>query len=703
LDFGALPLLLMTLLMDPVPFAYLPWPEAEPLFYYPGYRFLGEIGQFLAWTNEVWHGGWQGRDFFCLYGPVYIFSILGMWKAVGKSVQSLYAYWQIMAVFSGIVAYAFFRQFSKWRVLCFLAALILIFSSVLEYQASSCRFTAAIGAITLLAAHGRGIRGLVMPAGILTALALATSQEVGLSILFGALVFMVCRSFALGFLRLTANLLTFSCGMLVVLVPIAALFAWNGALRPMVSDIIGYPRFVSLGYGNYFFPRADAIIPLNVTGAPLSSLFIQTGFASTMLFYYGPAMYAACGAYISVRMVLSRWKLDVFDSMIAGLTAAGVILFGAALGRSDYAHLIFALPPAIVLHILFLGRSARIVKERVFQDRRGRGRGEILLCALFILVSALFFNPSLIGRKLAMLTQNNSIDRMLLALRPPKPLLNMPTLSFVDVATYVKKRFDPSDYILALPSNSAYYYLADRRNATRFCQFSMLATDEHRAEVLRDITRRKPKYVIYDITGERVDDLSDEVQFPGPLWFILKNYSTEKRMGNTLILLKGECIRGWLAREDVVFDWDMSGPEHASLMGLRGVTILNHSDSGLRIRLETGQSELSIDGLKLDSDEFYELVVSANIQAGNRASISWTVNTGGARETYSKLFAVDLRGRWEQYRIFIASPQPYGSIEFMKLALSDEPTDAVIREIKLIHLKHLSLREQTDRASVLSD
>ncbi|UCD59134.1 MAG: hypothetical protein JSV16_08610, partial [Candidatus Hydrogenedentota bacterium] len=153
LDFGAVPLLLMLLLLDPLYFAYLPWPEAEKFFFYEGYRFFGEIGQFLAWANEVYHGAWQGRDFFCLYGPLYIYSIVAMWKLAGKSVQALGAYWQIMGVLSLIALYAFFRQHWRGRLLCVLAALTLVFVSVLEYPLSSCRVTAAIGVFALLAAH----------------------------------------------------------------------------------------------------------------------------------------------------------------------------------------------------------------------------------------------------------------------------------------------------------------------------------------------------------------------------------------------------------------------------------------------------------------------------------------------------------------------------------------------------------------------
>ncbi len=692
LDFGAIPLLLMTLLLDPVYFAYLRWPEAEKFFYFEGYRFFGEIGQFLAWANAVYHGAWQGRDFFCLYGPVYIFSIVGMWKLAGKSLQALLVYWQLMGVLSAIAAYAFFRQFWRWRVMCALATLVLLFVSVLEYPLSSCRFTAALGAMALLAAHGRGVRGLLIPAGILAALALATSQEVGLATLVAVLVFVVCHNFGAGLSSLFRKVGSFAIGLLIVLIPLALIFSAHDALWPIVRNVIEYPRAVALGYGNYPFPRADAVIPINLTGAPLSALLVRIGAASIMPFYYGPAVYAACAAYLLVRLIL-RWRFDAFDSMTAALTASGIMMFGVALGRSDYAHLIFALPPAFLLHLLFIGRATGILKDNIPRWRTQNFRwDELLLCALFLAASLAFLHPSLLAQK-TVARAKNSVEKILFVFRLPEHPPRVQGPGFMDVVDFVKERTNPDDYILALPNNSAYYYLTDRRNATRFCQFAMLTTDRQRAEVLEDVEKRRPKCVIYDIVGERVDELSDEVQFPRTLDFILQNYAGVKRFGDTLILLDGNSIPGWRPSEKTVLEWDPLQPEHAERLHWKGARFLSRDDSGLRLSVEGRQSELAIGKLALDSNDFYVLALSARIGRGNVARIVWTVNRAGKKKTYSKMFAVDMKGKWEDYRVLISTPQPPGLIESIALMPSDEPTEMTIRDIRLIRFDHLAPRE----------
>ncbi|UCD57571.1 MAG: hypothetical protein JSV16_00225, partial [Candidatus Hydrogenedentota bacterium] len=412
----------------------------------------------------------------------------------------------------------------------------------------------------------------------------------------------------------------------------------------------------------------------------------------TMLFYYGPAVYALCAAYLAVRLVVDRWRLDAFDSMVAALVASGSMLFGVALGRSDNAHLIFALPPAFCLHLLFVGRSGSILRENITGCRVRKFRyAEFLICTAFLFASLAFFNPALLARKTAERAKD-SVEKMLYALKLPKPL-KVYGPAFMEVVEHVRTRTGPHDYVLALPSNSAYYYLTDRRNPTRFCQFAMLATDRHRVEVLEDIRRRRPKYVIYDIIGERVDEISDEVQFPGALDFILRNYAGEERIGDTLILLDGDFIPGRGPSETPLLEWGFSRPEIPARLDLKGARVLGRSSLGLHLSLEIPEAELSINGLALDSGNFYLLRLSARIDEGNVGKIAWTVNRGGEKKTYSKMLTVNMKGEWQEYRMLIATRKPSGMIESIKLIASDDPTGVCIRSITLTRLNHLTPRK----------
>ena len=67
----------------------------------------------------------------------------------------------------------------------------------------------------------------------------------------------------------------------------------------------------------------------------------------------------------------------------------------------------------------------------------------------------------------------------------------------------------PEDAILVLPNSGAYYYLAERRNPTRFAMAHQMVTNAHRAEALRALRADPPRLVVWDDAGGRVDGIED--------------------------------------------------------------------------------------------------------------------------------------------------------------------------------------------------
>src|SRR5262245_19534943 len=59
------------------------------------FTFQGEIGQHLAWADALRRGGFQGRDFFCLYGPLYDVGTAGFWALVGRSIAAFELWFSI--------------------------------------------------------------------------------------------------------------------------------------------------------------------------------------------------------------------------------------------------------------------------------------------------------------------------------------------------------------------------------------------------------------------------------------------------------------------------------------------------------------------------------------------------------------------------------------------------------------------------------
>jgi len=693
LDYCVIPLLIMMITMpSPLLYHYLLRPETESLFFYPGYRFMGEIGQFLAWGNAVYHGAWQGRDFFCLYGPLHIFPVVALWKIVGRSGHALIVYWGTMGVLSSVALYAFFRQFWKRHDLCFLIVLNVIFISAHEWARSSCRFTASLGAIALIAAHGRGVRKTLLPCGILVGISLATSQEVGLATLAAVSTFVICKGLDRDLAGILREMSTLLLGILLVLLPLAVVFSRHGALLPLIQDMMEYPRVVTVGFGNLPFPDITSIIPLNVTGATLREFLPRAGVLSTSLFYYGPVIYTGSLMYLIIRSALNRLRFDLYDSMIAAQLAYGMMMFGVALGRSGYPHLVFALQPAFILHLLFVGRAANLVRNgSIKHDTRGFSMGELIICGAFICASLLFFNPLPAGKKvLARIRFLEQAGWTIMRAPTQLPPQQKP-LAFLGVAEYIRSKTSPEDAILSLPNNAAYYYLADRPNATRFCQFHMLVSNRYREEALEELREHPPEYVIYDIRGVRVDNLSDEVQFPRVLEFILQNYVAEKRMEDTLILHRSDEGRTSLGEETVLLFEEFSQVENVEILRRKAVQIGDAEPEGVRMLLEGAVSQLTIENLTLDASNIYLFECRAKIDRGNVGRIMWRVKAPGGTRQYSKMFAVDMRGESKRYWVLLATPDPQrGEIESITMVPSDKKSAITLHSIRLTRLDSLS-------------
>ena len=105
------------------------------------------------------------------------------------------------------------------------------------------------------------------------------------------------------------------------------------------------------------------------------------------------------------------------------------------------------------------------------------------------------------------------------------------------VVRWLQLRAAPTDAILFLPNDAAYYYLLDRPSPIRFVMGHQIATDAHRAEVLAALRRDPPRFVVWDHGALRVDDLPDERVFgPALLRWIDQGYAEAARLGDVSIL-----------------------------------------------------------------------------------------------------------------------------------------------------------------------
>ncbi len=482
--------------------------------------FHGEVGQHLAWADALRRGLFHGRDFFCLYGPLYDLGAVGVWALVGRSIAAWELYFLITRAL-GLAALLWLAASLCSRRAFALAVPFLVPLVNLRIG------LALLGLALLLAWLRSGSRALAAAAGAASGVALLYSQEFGLAFaLTGAIAFALYRD--------ARAALAFFAASAAAIAPVLAWYALNGALGPMLRDLVAYPGYVLAGYGKLPFPSLAASIPLDVG---------ELGTQRSVLVRLGYAVPAVAWAAVLLSLPLSR--LDprrplasagrALESLRRDASRAtgflcgvfGLLCFRAALGRSDLFHVVAVLPPAALL--------VALACDRLYAGwREGRAAGSLVAwraaaLALFVLATGFAQAPQPL-RELARTASDLATLR-----REGSRLVG--SREVMRVVRWIQLHSDPADRLLFLPNNAAYYYLLDRPSPIRFVMGHQIATEAHRAEVLAALRREPPRFVVFDHGAFRVDGLPDErVLGPELLGWIEASYTETARLGEVAVL-----------------------------------------------------------------------------------------------------------------------------------------------------------------------
>ena len=485
---------------------------------FASFRFQGEIGQHLAWALELVRGGFHGRDFFCLYGPLFDWSVVGMWALLGRSIAVWNLYWSVTHVLGWIALFLVSGELVRRP------ALVLLLPLCLPYV--SPRIGLALLALLCVLLWLRSKRiGWIALAGAVTGTSLFYSHEFGLAAAAVTVLALLVRGSA-------RSVSLWVLGLAATLAPVAGYYAANDALAPMLQDLIRYPGYVMAGYAKIPFPAIESRLMWDAwQQSPVRSQELRIGYALPAIFVAALVLALPISAINPARPIASLgtiWKGLARDHRRLALVLFalfGLIVFRSALGRTDRTHMLALLPAAAVL-------IAVAVDQCVAQWRVGRrtlGAWRLAALALFLGHSGFLETASPAS---AVRSSLQALE--ILASRGNHPVGNR---RIEDVSLWIRNRTDPGDAVLFLPNNAAYYYLTDRRNPIRFVLGSQIVTEAHREEVLADLKRDPPRYVVWDDEALRIDDLSDEIVFGrNVLDWIESNYSEEMRFGGVGIL-----------------------------------------------------------------------------------------------------------------------------------------------------------------------
>jgi hypothetical protein len=487
---------------------------------FDNFTFLGETGQHLAWTNAIWHGGFQGRDFFCLYGPLYDLSIAGLWALLGRSIAAYMLHWSLARAMGWTALFllggAIFRR----------PLLVLALPFLLPWV--KLRIGLALLGILFLVLWLRGRKPVWSAlAGLTGGVAILYSQEYGAA-------FAVVAAFAFLVARQARAALAFGLAFAAAVAPLLIWFAANDALRPMLRDLVQYPRYMMAGYAKMIFPPLASSVPLSITElGSEASLQLRLSYAvpavslGALLLALPVSALDPRRPIASLRGMARGLARDPARFSVVLIAIFGLLSFRVALGRSSLPRTLAVLPPAVLL--LGVALDGVLDLWRQGPGRRALAAWRTAALALFVGLGG-FLEPA----RPATLVVKTVKDLHVLATGRYQPVGNRHVLR---VTRWVQLNTEPGEPVLFLPDDGAYYYLTDRPSPIRFVMGHQIVTDAHRREVLSDLRESPPRFIVWDHDAYRVDDLPEDLVFGRPLLdWIEAGYRTETRIGGVEIL-----------------------------------------------------------------------------------------------------------------------------------------------------------------------
>jgi len=517
-------------------FAWVPFDLSS--FYQPAvnsWGLLGEEGQNLAWVQSILNGGVYARDFFCLYGPMLVYPLVWLMKLFGETilVERVYTYLLNLAAYGIVIAFLY--RTIRSRTVFVLGSLIFFtvysFCPFLSPSATYLRVCLALVPL-LLACHylERPSPYLLLASGAVLGQSLLFSQEFGLCaglavagtfILHGLL-----SRDGLGIAKRGGLILA---GCLASIAPMLAYFAAKGALGAFFQTMYVYPKLVTLGFGALPFPPFRGFL-----ANPLADGFL--------LPYSVILVYGAVSVWLVVLFGLGIRNNRMY--LFTALLFMGMLSFRSSLGRSDFYHVANPGIPAFLLVFLLIDQAL----IAVVRDRRPEVRA-------FSAVAGTVLATAVIMQFTSHPLLQTNLKRGFDELSHPARKLNMtPTGSqlvslkragvYFDTETvptlkrlhsFLEANTRPSDYVYFFPNEAAYYFLFNRNNPTRYAIAYFAITRDQRHEIVRDLERRKPAYLVYSLDTWRIDNIGEDIQVPEVVKYLQTRYRVVENWGTMAI------------------------------------------------------------------------------------------------------------------------------------------------------------------------
>ena len=444
-------------------------------------------GESVTPAFESLHGKLPFRDIYLQHGwGVNLLRARLSFSLFGVSVASMRKLWYgdvsgylVAASWVGVylLLYSLFRR-KIWIVPAFL---LLVLADVLINDRHLLPFLS----ISLLAAGKGRSRMPLFLAGALSAIGFFYSLDTGLyaTAIGTAFILLSAVGDRTQSLQSSAeHMASYGGGWVLGALPFIGYLAWHGILGDFLANC-----YVQLRYQKETWGIASPTIG-SLLGPFENTTARNRAFYAFIKWYY-PAFVYACVTLALAPALVSRRLRDDHRALLL-ITLTGIIFFRSAMGRADEGHLMYAIAPFWILNISFLESAFAYVRGKT--SRANGGSASTLdrvyrLCYNYFTIGlvvaglASYFwatcrNGGIVARRAALQAWKEKDLPNYVALNLPQAGgIRVPPEQAEEVlqtVASIQAHSKPDQPIFDFSDQGAYYFLADRLNATSFCQAS---------------------------------------------------------------------------------------------------------------------------------------------------------------------------------------------------------------------------------------
>lgn len=413
---------------------------------------LGDEGLLAVGAMRVLGGELPNRDFSTLHPPLSFYLVAGLFAVFSPSLRVLRRTGLGLHLAHTLLVYRVARSVGGVPAACAatLPALVtaLTVHNFIPFAVwwGSVFALAAVWQITVAVSGGRARHALA--AGVLTSLTFAVRQDQGfylsLAVLAyaGALAWLAPAGTRLGARRLLAG---WGAGGLAVALPLLVFWAVSGALPAMLDELVVFPLTTYAQTSSLPWPGFSSAQKFRMN-------------VETACFYLPPLVIAPSLAVLARRLRAGTAGAGELNVWLVSALAA--LFYAQVFARSDLYHLVIGLAPTWVLLGWLLETASRALAVRTASPR---------VAPIVVFGLALAVGVGVYTQLRDRLVRPIPEDRRLVQLdRAGVYLADGPATALEEEVRFLQSAAPGDRAILVLPYEPMYYFLAERRNPTRW-------------------------------------------------------------------------------------------------------------------------------------------------------------------------------------------------------------------------------------------